>query len=361
MRRTFKAWFSKAWFSMAFKAGVCAAAMAGCAHADSWPARADRLVDTLATQGFAGVAVIAVDGEIVYAHGVGAADPQTGQRVDLDTQFDIASITKSVTGMLAAELIASGDLAADATLADFFADTPPEMAPITVHQLLTHSAGLVPGVGDDYEALSFDALRRRAFASSLQFPPGAGYDYSNLGYSLLAGVLEQVTGRAYEALVIDAFSRVGAHSTGYMDAVDAERLVRFEDGESLIDAAWGGHAPGWNLVGNGGLASTARDLVAWRSAYAEAELVSQNVHALAHSPHQQEGPGAPSYYGYGLVVEDSPELGRIYWHNGGSRRFSTHWRDFSDQGVLIVVLAHQTSVSADRMVEALTQAWFFKD
>jgi len=351
----------QAWFFGALKAWVGVAVLAAGAHAHPGSARADRAVEALAADGFTGVAVIAVEGDIVYARGVGDADPQTGQPIDLDTQFDIASITKSVTGMLAAELIASGDLAADATLADFFDDVPPQMAPITVHQLLTHSSGLRGDVGDDYEALDFDTLRARAFASSLRHAPGDGYYYSNLGYGLLAGILEQVSGRSYEALVIDGFSRAGAQSTGYMGAIDAARIVRFEDGTSLIDSSWGGHAPGWNLIGNGGLASTARDLVAWRAAFAGAEPLSPDAYGLVHQPHQQEGPGAPSHYGYGLVVEDLPNLGRIYWHNGGSRRFSTHWRDFSDHGVLIVVLANQRSVSADAMVGALTQAWFADD
>jgi CubicO group peptidase (beta-lactamase class C family) len=342
---------------MAVKAWISAAVMAAGAHAHPGLVRADQAVEALAADGFTGVAVIAVEGEIVYARGVGDADPQTGRPIDLDTQFDIASITKSVTGMLAAEQIASGALTADATLADFFDDVPPEMALITVHQLLTHSSGLRGDVGDDYEALDFDTLRARAFASSLRHAPGEGYYYSNLGYGLLAGILEQVTGQSYEALVIDAFSRAGAQSTGYMAAVDAERLIQFEDGTSLIDSSWGGHAPGWNLIGNGGLASTARDLVAWRAAYAGAEPLSPGAYALAHQPHQQEG-RAPSHYGYGVVVEDLPDLGRIYWHNGGSRRFSTHWREFPDQGVLIVVLANQRSVSADAMVSALTEAWF---
>lgn len=350
-----------------FKSWVCAALAAaslGAASGASQPGGQGRTAaafDALAEAGFTGVALIAVDGDIVFTRAAGVADPRTGRLIDADTQFDIGSITKSVTGMLAAELIASGRLDADATLGAFFDDAPPDMATITVHQLLTHSAGLRDAVGDDYEALDFDALRRRAFASSLLHPPGSAYAYSNLGYSLLAGMIEQATGRAYEALVIEAFNRAGAGATGYMAAADADRLVRFAGAQSLIDTSWGGHAPGWNLIGNGGLASTAGDLIAWRTAYADAELVSRRAHALAHAPHQQEGPDAPSHYGYGLVVEDWPGLGRIYWHNGGSSRFTAHWREFSDQGVLMVVLANQHAVDADEMVDALTRAWFGED
>ncbi len=351
----------KTWILMTCKAWSCAVVMAAGASAHPGLAQADRAVDTLALEGFTGVAVIAVGGEIVYSRAVGPANALSGQPIDLDTQFDIASITKSITGMLAAELIASGELAAEAILADFFADAPPQMAAITVHQLLTHSAGLRDAVGDDYEALDFDTMRARAFATSLLYSPGTDYAYSNLGYSLVAGILEQVTGQRYETLVIDAFGRIGAHSTGYMDAIEASNQIVFNVGESVVDSSWGGHAPGWALIGNGGLASTARDLVAWRRAYAGAELVSQGAFDLAHAPHQQEGAGAPSHYGYGLVVETRPDLGRIYWHNGGARRFSTHWRHFADQDVLFVVLANQHAVSADAVVGALTEAWFERD
>jgi len=320
--------------------------------------RVEAAFDALVQEGFTGVALVAVQGDVVMSHAAGVADPQSGRALDAHSQFDIASITKTVTGMIAADQIAQGRITPDTTLGDVFNDAPPAYAPITLHQLLTHAAGVVGGVGDDFEALDGPGLRARAFQTPLVFEPGATYRYSNLGYSLAVQMLEQVSGQSYQELVQQAFQRVGAVHTGYEAVLDPEHLVRTDDGESLYDLSWGGQAPGWNLIGNGGLASTASDLMAWRLAYANGDLTAEGAVALAHQPYQAEDPEGRSHYGYGLVVETHPDLGRIYWHNGGSRHFNVHWREFADQGVVLVVLSNQWTVSADRMVAGLSRAYF---
>ena len=310
----------------------------------------------LEDEGFTGFAIIAIDGEIVFSRGAGAADAVTGAPFTLDTQVDVASITKTLTGMIVSDLVTSGKLAGQATLADFFPDAPAAFAEITVHQLLTHTSGLPDVVGDDAEPLDFDAVRKRAFATTLLSPPGNRYYYSNLGYTFLAAIIEQVTGEPYEKVLMSYLASAGAPSTGYDLAYIPEEAVRFGDGQTLKDASWGGHAPGWNLMGNGGVVSSARDMIRWCLAYSRGQIVSPAARDLARTPFQAEDAAGSTHYGYGLVVEDDPELGHIYWHNGGSRRFNAHWRELADLGVVIFVTSNQWDVSADRAVITLCKA-----
>ena len=349
------AWLAALTLTLIDLTGTSAPALAG---DDDRQARLDDAFEAKVDAGFTGFAAIAIDGEIVFARGAGDADPTTGRPFDLDTQVDIASITKSMTGMIAADLIASGRLDAQATLADFFDDTPPSMAAITVHQLLTHASGLPDVVGSDYEIVDFDTTRARAFAETLRSEPGSAYYYSNLGYSFLAAIIEAVTGESYETVLMAYLARAGAVSTGYDRALDRDRSVILSDGRTVAEASWGGHPPNWTLMGNGGVVSTVRDLLAWRQAYAGGRIVSPAARDLAQQPYQREGADASSFYGYGLVVEDDARLGRFYWHNGGSRNFNAHWRDYSDRGVTIIVVSNQWNVTADSMVAALTRALF---
>ena len=320
-------------------------------------ARLDARFDELAQAGFTGFAAIARDGEIIFARGAGFADPATRRPFTLDTQVDILSITKSFTGMAIASLVDAGRLSPDATLADFFPDVPGDKAAITVQQLLTHTAGLPDAVGDDFSDEGWDSVREKGFAAELLHAPGSAYRYSNLGFSFLAAIIESVTGRTYEDyLVNDLLVPAGIEQTGYLSVYDDALAARSSRGEPVIDASWGGHAPNWNLIGNGGLVSTPRDMIAWEHAYQNATIVSPAARDLAHAPLVREGEGAPSFYGYGLVVEDDPQFGRIYWHNGGNRSFNSHWRVLADQGYQLFATTNQRSVSADRAIEALVAA-----
>ena len=314
--------------------------------------------EALVQQGFTGAVILAQDGEIIWSGTAGLADPAQGRLIDLDTQFDIASVTKSLTGMMASDLIVQGVLSPATQLGAVFSDAPEPFASLTLHQLLTHSAGLVDVVGEDAEQLSPAEQRARLYQTDLLFTPGEGYRYSNLGYSLTAQILEAVTGKRYDALLQDYMARADIHAIGYGSVYDRDRGIIFEDGQALDEVSWGGPQPGWNLIGDGGLASSARALMDWRLAYQSGRIVSPEAVSAAHRPYQAEDEEGRSYYGYGLVVEDSPTLGRIYWHNGGARRFSSHWRSYAEQGVTIIALANQWEVSADRVVFTLGQAYF---
>lgn len=346
-------------------AGILAIALCAPVHADV--GAQERLAEVFESQvadGFTGYVIVMRDGEILYENGAGSArqESSSGREFNIamsaDTQFDMASITKTVTGALAAEQIAAGHLDAHAPLETYLDVAGSPIAPLTMHRLLTHTAGLVDVLGEDEEAVSLEEIVVRATGTALLSEPGEAYRYSNLGYSLAAAVLERVTGQSYEALVMETLSRHGATSTGYALAYDPDRSALNDEGAGVMELSWGGHPPGGNLIGNGGLVTTASDLAAWLQAYSNAELVSEEARDLARTPFVDETGEGRSYYGYGMVVEEDERLGTIYWHNGGSWHFNAHWREFADQNVLIIALADQPPSPADRMVVRMQRALF---
>tara|TARA_R110000868_G_scaffold57591_2_gene177844 strand:+ start:77345 stop:78793 length:1449 start_codon:yes stop_codon:yes gene_type:complete len=336
---------------------IAPVAIAGARTEAALEARLNARFDQLTEAGFTGFAAIAHDGEIIFARGAGYADPETNRPYTLDTQVDVGSITKSFTGMAIASLIDAGRLSPDATLADFFPGAPDGKAAITVQQLLTHTAGLPDAVGDDFSEEGWPSVRDKAFAAELLHAPGSAYRYSNLGFTLLAAIIESVTGQSYEDyLVNELLVPAGIEHTGYHSVYDDALAARNRHGEPVIEASWGGHAPNWNLMGNGGLVSTPRDILAWEAVYRSGTIVSPQARDMAFTPYVSEGEGAPSFYGYGLVVEDDPQIGRIYWHNGGNRSFNSHWRILADQGYALFATTNQRDVSADAAIEALVAA-----
>lgn len=275
-------------------------------------------------EGSSGSLVAVADGEVVACEGWGESDHEAGTPSGCDTVYDIGSVSKQFTAAAVVKLQGQGLLRVTDTLGDHFADVPPDKRDITLRHLLTHTAGLVDALGDDYEPLSRPQMISAALASDLRTAPGARYHYSNLGYSLLAAVVEEASGTSYEAYLADElFAPAGMRHTGYVlpDWDDSDVAVEYDargrpQGRPY-EHPWADDGPYWNLRGNGGLLSTARDLGRWLLALADDEVLDEAAKAELFRPRVLEQPGGETRYAYGWVVAETP-LGPVTWHNGGN-------------------------------------------
>jgi CubicO group peptidase (beta-lactamase class C family) len=209
---------------VAFIASLTLAACTDGGEDTASPSGADRvdpaverfLADTL-PQGASGSLVTARDGEIVHCGGFGMADSETRVRAGCDTVYDIQSITKQFTAAAILKLEMMGKLGVRDRISEFIGPVPEDKREITVHHLLTHTAGLIEGLGGDYARLTREELVAGALASELRSPPGTEYRYSNLGYGLLAAIIEIVSGMGYEEfLARHLFAPAGMTETGYV-------------------------------------------------------------------------------------------------------------------------------------------------
>lgn len=270
------------------------------------------------------------------------------------TQVDVGSITKTITGLLAARLADKGTIEFTTTVGDVFPNAAQDKAPITLHQLLTHSAGLPDAVGADEETLSRAKFVARVMKTPLRSRPGRRYHYSNTGYGLAAAMLEIRSGRSYENLVRDEIARpAGLTATGYTGVINDARGLRSSQGEPLRRASWGRKQPWWNLIGNGGLISTPQDMLRLRRALMNGALLSAKTYAQVHHPHIAEDPRATSFYGYGVVVQESQSAGVVHWHNGGNGTYSAQWNAYPGSGdVLFVAGLREDAIKAMSLIES---------
>jgi CubicO group peptidase (beta-lactamase class C family) len=217
-----------------------------------------------------------------------------------------------------------GRLRVEDPISRFLVGVPRDKAAITVEHLLTHTSGLVEAVGGDYEPTSRERLIELALASELVGQPGSRYLYSNVGYSLLAAIIEEASGQGYEEFLAQhLFGPAGMTSTGYVlpawdrldVAVEYDRRGRPQG--RPFEHPWAADGPYWNLRGNGGLLSSARDMFRWHQALEGVEVLDESAKRELFRPRVREGPGADSRYAFGWVVMASP-LGPAQWHNGGN-------------------------------------------
>ena len=107
----------------------------------------------------------------------------------------------------------------------------------------------------------------------LRFAPGTQRSYSNTGYSLLAAIIEQVTGRTYDEYVRDAIlAPLGLHHTGFLlpgfplDSLAHGYRSDGTDAGTMLAKPHAADGPWWNLRGNGGMLSTVADMHAFYTA-----------------------------------------------------------------------------------------------
>ncbi len=236
------------------------------------------------------------------------------------------SMTKQFTAAAIVKLEAMGRLRVSDPISRFLGvgrPVPEDKRAITIEHLLTHTSGLVEALGDDYDPLSREELVSGALSSRLRSDPGEEFHYSNTGYSVLAAIVEEASGETYEGfLARHLFAPAGMEQTGYVLPRWPRHLVAVEydsKGRSKgrpFDHPWAADGPYWNLRGNGGMLSTAQDMLRWHRALLGEEILPARARDKLFEPRVSE-PGSEDSYGYGWVVRDTPD-GPLAWHDGGN-------------------------------------------
>ena len=147
-----------------------------------------------------GAAVAVVIGDrVVFAKGFGVSNIETGTPVNPDTLFRIASTTKMMTAAAAVALAQQGKLELNAPIGKYLPGLSPKLASVTMHQLLSHTAGIRDGASFDgpHDDSALATFVRSWTDDYLVAEPAEIFSYSNLGYVLAARVLEEVSGKPF--------------------------------------------------------------------------------------------------------------------------------------------------------------------
>ena len=289
-----------------------------------------------------GASVLVVrDGEIVVRRAWGLADVDKGVPASPATNYRLASVSKQFTAAAILLLAEDGRLRLDDPVGRWLPSLPAKPGAATLHQLLTHSSGLL-----DYEDFvpaaatrqvrDADVLRLLEPHDRTLFPPGTGYRYSNSGYALLALVVAKSSGRGFPAYLREnIFLPLG------MDAT----LARVDEGPPVAHRAYGhGEDGAWRrtdqsptsaVLGDGGIYSSIDDLAKWDAALYDDRLLSAESRRLAFAPHVATDDPAVRY-GYGWRI-----TGDTLWHSGetiGFRNVIVRW---PAQKLTVVVLTNR--------------------
>ncbi len=265
-----------------------------------------------------------------------------------DGIFMIGSISKQFTAVAILLLEEDGKLRTDDEIAshlEAFRARPP----ITIHQLLTHTSGVMDVYSlDRFGATagasgSFDDVIADLARLPLTFEPGRGYAYSNGGYSVLAALVERASGMTYgEFLRERIFEPLGLERTAHASPGPAVT------GRVLGYDPWGGNglepappvAPAF-LAGSGSIWSSAADLLRWTHALHEGEVLSADSYEKLVHDHG---------YGYGYGVSVFTRFGRpAIGHDGRVSGFASDLAYYPSETLAVVVLSNVQSVARDQI------------
>ncbi len=306
-----------------FMLGIIAAIGLAMAGGDDRPDVAS--ADLQPAAGFSGQIVFGTRENIMFSEAYGLAGREAGDEVTRDTLFDIGSLTKQVTAAGVIWLVQNDQLSLDETLSDFFDDVPPAFAGLTVHELLTHTAGLPQYSGDDYDLVNRDGFADWLSAADASEAEAGIFHYSNPGYSILARIIEMRSGQDFEAFLREnLMNPAGIMALGYRHLPpDLPEAVGYYGGDAVgrpREQAWLPDGPSWNLRGNGGMLASAETLYAWVVALSGGDVLDAGHTAMLFQPHVVRDAERARSYGYGWNVDISGGTVRIN-HSGGNMVF----------------------------------------
>ncbi len=314
---------------------------------------------------------IVADGRLAYVRAFGSRTQNPQDRVDPDTLFRIASMSKAFTALAILKLRDEGRLRLDALAEDYVPELrnwryPTSDSPrIRVRDLLSHVAGFVTDDpwGDRQQVLT-EAEWTRMLAEGPPFTraPGTAFEYSNYGYALLGRIITNVSGRPYQDYIREEIMRpLGMESSGYDIARSPlERRAigwRWENDAfarepDMRDGAFGAM---------GGVQTSARDYARWVAFLLSAwpprdgpetgpvrrstvrELAQGlNFVAVARRPGQPDSCPQAQAYGMGFRVAQDCDLGLTMAHGGGYPGYGSYLLLLPEHNVGIFAFANRT-------------------
>lgn len=309
------------------------------------------------------------EGRYIHKAGYGLANLEYRMPITSASIFRTGSVSKQFTAMAIAILAERGDLDLDADVRTYLPDLMDYGHEVTVRQMVHHIAGM----GDyDHEALrkvdgsefrfgnedysTIDEFYAMVAKADLIHAPGSRYEYSNLGYFLLAHVVESVSGLSLrEFAASEIFEPLGMHHSLFNDDVDQVIPSRAYGYRRKASGEWEVFMTNLDYVGDGGVFTSLDDFIEWDRNFYDNRLGAGGrwLIDLVQTPHPDtiavtdEGP-RDVQYAFGMRVDEIDGQYAI-GHTGGWVAFSSIYTRYPELALSVVVFCNSAERSAPEL------------
>ena len=341
-------------------------------------------------------AAVVKNGKIVASGAVGTRRAGTVIPVTIDDRFHIGSDTKAMTSLLSAMLVEERKIRWDSTVAEIFPELvammDSDVKAVTLEQLLSHTSGIPSDNGGHVKLLqqsfaqehkNLDEVRYwvigELIKQPLQSKPGTNFAYANMGYTLAGAMLERVSGKTWEELIVErVFDPLGLKSAGLGPQSTLGRVDAPLGHEPLPDGILKPMLAGPNgdnpeVLGPAGTAHlSVLDFATWAAwnagegkrgpSLARPETLRKLHTKVIDMPPKPDAPvGTPSTgsYGFGRVTVTPPFAHEPFLFHGGSNEMNVAYimlqpqRDFG-----IVMVTNVGGKKADQAMIALGEVLY---
>ncbi len=329
--------------------------LCGFASAQLTPEKVKKIEELVSTEmsraSVPGVSMtIATKGAIQWSGAFGMADLENLVPMTVNTRVRLASISKPMTAIAIMQLVEQGKIDLDAPIRKYVPEFPEKPWPVTVRQLMTHTAGIRGYLGNEMSSTDHytdHVTPMMVFAKdALIFQPGTKYTYSTYGYTVLGAMLEHMTKqRLPDYLRTYVFQPAGMETIGE-DSVYTLIPHRSRGYQLLKDGSIANCdlSDTSNKIAGGGLISAASDLVKFAIALTEGKLVKpETLKAMWTATKLPDGSTAP--YGIGFEIRQDQGM-TLYGHTGGQRGTTTNLVILPEQGVIYAYMMNLESAHA---------------
>jgi CubicO group peptidase (beta-lactamase class C family) len=298
------------------------------------------------TKQFSGCVLVAKNSEVLYQQAFGYANREEQVPNRIATNFNIASMGKTLTATLIMQLVQEGKLSIDQTLTSVLPEYKIKKADsITVRHLLTHTSG----VGNYMMHVNFETERRQLKSLNDVMPyviemeatmnyVGQRYDYSNSGFILLGKIVEKITGNSYiQNLEERIFKPAGIKSSyihypaTFTAPNEATPYLAYTQ-KTFVNAA----AEEFPAFSDGGMQSNVIDLYRFAKALLNGKLLSPVMRDSMWNG--KVATGRADKYSFGWVDEQTDFEKPVYSHSGGGKGFSSDLKIVKEDGYIVIVL-----------------------
>jgi len=300
---------------------------------------------------FSGVVLVAREGKPIFNKAYGMADREQSVPNQVDTKFCIGSMGKMFTAVAIAQLVEQGKLSYDDKIGEYLGSDwilSEVGEKVKISHLLSHTSGIAEYLDDEFyefEAGTYRTLEGRKSIvkeKSLTFEPGTQWAYCNIGFILLAAVIEKVSGMNYSDYIKEhIFDPAGMDNTydSFRNKTLSNLALGYDKAQEEGKASWRktGFFGKNDGTPSGGGYSTADDLLKFSEALRSNLLISSGSKDLLTSVK----PNLNSMnYGYGFWIENSRIFGRVVGHGGTAPGVSANFRIFLDRGYAMIILSN---------------------
>jgi CubicO group peptidase (beta-lactamase class C family) len=311
-------------------------------------------LDTLFTKlykadAFNGNVLIAKGKNIIYQKSFGYGIKEKNVLLNDSSIFQLASVSKVITGVATLLLYEQGKLKLETKVSDILADFP--YKDVTVKHLLSHRSGL-PNytyfcgefLSDSICSLSnqnmLDIMIKHKPKAWLN--PGLRFNYCNTNYALLALIVEKISQKSYATfLKEELFKPLGMNHSYTALNIDStkEHITRgytMKYGCVANDRYDG-------VVGDKGIYTTTYDLFLLSTALYQHKLLANTTQELAFSPHSKEV--KTHNYGYGWRMRNMNDSAKEVFHNGWWHGYRTSFHRRLKDSLTVIVLSNRLNKS----------------